>query len=284
VMLEAQTPEQGLKKTESVLEQLGLDVDCKDLQSVDIERLLKAGSATRGVRNPLAAGDPFSPVLGPSLPDHPRELIRKGNAEAITVVTGCTTDEMLSFLYSDPDLWALGIEDTRNRLRSILGEDAGPIVASYQAAAPGRSPTSILLAVATAFKFWIPHIRMAEAKTEDGGAPVYMYSFAWGRPDPIGTPRSGHGSDMPYFFDNVEKASIAAGPHAKSLTKAMSGSLIALARAGDPNHDAVPDWPAYTAAERSTMRFDVPPSIEHDPQGAERSSWRGITLAGLRAG
>jgi para-nitrobenzyl esterase len=119
--------------------------------------------------------------------------------------------------------------------------------------------------VATDAKFRIPHIRVAEAKIEGGGAPAYMYSFAWGYPDPIGTVRSPHGVDMPYFFDNLEVAPAANGPQAETLVKAMSGTLTALAHAGDPNHEALPLWPVYTLDRRSTLRFDVVPGVVDDP-------------------
>jgi para-nitrobenzyl esterase len=86
---------------------------------------------------------------------------------------------------------------------------------------------------------------------------------------------------MPYFFDNVDKASIAAGPHAEQLTTATSRALTAFAYTGDPNHSELPQWPSYSLEERSTMRFDTPSSVEHDPYGAERLCWDGVSLGGL---
>jgi para-nitrobenzyl esterase len=281
VMLKAQTPERAKQKTESALEYLGLSSEPRKIQAVAVEHLIEAGIATRGVRAALLGGDVFSPVLGPSLPDDPHQLIRAGNAKDVPVVVGCTRDEMLSFMYGDPDLWTLGIKDVRARLQPLLEENVEKILTSYQLIDPSKSPTSLLVAIATDARFGIPHIRMAEAKIEGGGAPAYLYSFAWGRPDPTGTIRSGHGSDMPYFFDNVEKATIATGPQGQPLTKAMSGALVALARMGDPNHEDLPHWPAYTVGLRSTMRFDVPPTVEDDPRSAERAAWDGISLAGL---
>jgi para-nitrobenzyl esterase len=281
VMLNAQTPERAQQKAQATLEHLGLPAEPKRLQSIGVDQLNEAAAAMQGVRDHLRGGDIFSPVLGPSLPNHPQQSIRSGNAADVTVVVGCTHDEMLAFLYALPDLWTLGIDEARTRLRSLLGEDVDRVIASYQEVEADQSPTSLLVAIATDAKFRIPHIRMAEAKLEGGGRPAYMYSFDWGRPDPSGTIRAGHGSDMPYFFDNVEKASMAAGPQGEPLTKAMSGALVALAKSGDPNHADLPDWPAYTVEHRSTMCFDVPSSIERDPRGAERASWEGISLDGI---
>jgi para-nitrobenzyl esterase len=281
VMLNAQTPERAHQKTQAVLKHLGLEAEPTKLQSIAVDQLNEAAAAMQGVRDHLQGGDIFSPVLGPSLPDHPHQLIRSGNADNVTVVVGCTHDEMLAFLYALPDLWTLGIGDVRDRLQSLLGANVDRVISSYQEVEAGQSPTSLLVAIATDAKFRIPHIRMAEAKLEGGGRPVYMYSFDWGRPDPSGAVRAGHGSDMPYFFDNVEKASIASGPQGEPLTKAMSGALVALARTGDPNHEDLPDWPTYSVEQRTTMCFDVPPSIEQDPRGFERVAWDGIPLDGI---
>jgi hypothetical protein len=32
------------------------------------------------------------------------------------------------------------------------------------------------------------------------------------------------------------------------------------------------------------MRFDVTPTVEHDPRSGERASWEGIPLVGISAG
>jgi para-nitrobenzyl esterase len=208
-------------------------------------------------------------------------LIRTGNATDVATVIGCTTDEMLAFMFFDPDLWALGIDDVVQRLQPLLGDEASKVVSAYQAIRPADSPTSLLIAVSTDAKFRIPHVRLAEAKVQAGGAPTYMYAFAWGQPDPTGTIRSLHGMDMPFFFDNIEKAPVAAGPHAEALVKTMSGSLTAFAHTGNPCHEGLTAWPAYTLERRTTLFFDVQPKVEDDPRGTERICWERIQLSGI---
>jgi len=282
VMLRAQTSEGARRKTEAVLGYLGTGADPDKLQAIDVNRLIDAMIALPGgTRSALSRGEGFSPVLGPSLPDHPVDLVRAGNARDVTALIGCTTDEMLGFMMFDPGLWTLTIDDVRQRLRPILGDDTEQVVSSYQAIRPDDTPASLLISISTDAKFRIPHVRLAEAKVRDGGAATYMYLFAWGHADPAGTIRAPHGLDMPYFFDNVDKAAIAQGPQAGPLVKAMSGALIALARDASPQHEALPDWPGYTLDTRSTMRFDLSPAVVEDPGGAERACWTDVTLSGL---
>ena len=280
-VLLAQETTRAAVNTQAVLDHLGVGPDAEKLQTVEVERLIDAELALPD-RRVLARGRGFGPVLGRSLPQHPIDAIRAGVSADVTLVSGCTSDEMLSFLFRDPDLWALELEGVLARLRPSLGADAERILAGYQAVRPDDVPTSLLVAVTTDSMFRVPQIRLAEAALEGGHKPVYMYLYAWGPPDPTGRPRAGHGSDMPYFFDNVDKAPVAAGPQAEPLASMMSGALIALCHDGSPSHRGLPEWPAYNLDRRATMRFDVPATVELDPFGAERACWNGVALPGLR--
>jgi para-nitrobenzyl esterase len=128
----------------------------------------------------------------------------------------------------------------------------------------------------------VPLIRFSEAQIEAGGAPTFQYRFTYGFTDPEGRTRSAHGSDMPYFFANIDKAPIADGPHAAALAGVASGSLLAFARTGDPNNDAAPNWPRYSIEGRATMRIDVEPELLADPAGADRAAWSSFVVPGLR--
>jgi para-nitrobenzyl esterase len=200
----------------------------------------------------------------------------------IPLVSGCTTDEMMAFLMANPGLWALDLTGLRHRLVPLLRNDADEVLARYQAALPDDSTTSLLIAIHTDFAMWIPHVRLTEAKLQGGGTPAWMYQFAWGHPDPEGRVRAGHGSDMPYFFDNIDKAPMASGPHAAPLVAAMSGALAAFAHTGDPNHHDLSRWPSYTLEDRPTMQFDVSPKIACDPFESRRRCWDGIAVGSDR--
>ena len=164
----------------------------------------------------------------------------------------------------------------------MLGDRAERMLAAYGAAHGADTPTSTFIAISTDAMFRIPQIRLAEAKVEGGGRPTYMHLFTWGPRDPRGRVRSPHGIDMPYFFDNVDKAPMSQGPHAGPLASMMSGALSALAHTGAPGHDGLPPWPPYTLESRATMLLGLEPVVEHDPGGTERASWSEIKLPGLR--
>ena len=280
--LAVQTPDDGAAGTLALLERLGIERDIERLRGMGVDELLEVDRSLEQDRSQVAGTRGFSPVLGPSLPQHPVDEIRAGSARGVSTVIGCTTDEMMSFLLTDPELWTIDDTKLTDRLGAIFGDEPFEnVVNAYRVARPGESPTSLLIAIMTDRLMRVPHIRLAEAKLEGGGAPTYMYLFAWGHPDPTGRIRSGHGSDMPYFFDNLDKAPAAAGPHAAALIRATRDALVAVARTGNPHHEGLPDWPQYDLAERPTMRLDIESAIKLDPYAAERRAWDGIQLTGL---
>jgi para-nitrobenzyl esterase len=56
----------------------------------------------------------------------------------------------------------------------------------------------------------------------------------------------------------------------------MSGAWAAFARSGDPSHEGIPPWPAYTKEKRATMVFNTECRVENDPRPEERKAWDGI--------
>ena len=191
-LLTAQTPDTAAGNTATALEHLGLGNDVEKLRAVEVERLVAAELAVhaRDAGTALRIGG-FSPVLGPSLPEHPVAAVRSGSARDVAVVMGCTSDEMMAFLAGDPELWTLDRDGLTTRLGTMLGNDVERVLGAYRAAQPDASPTSLLIAIATDRAMRIPHVRLAEAKLAGGGEPAHMYVFGWGNADPTGRIRAG---------------------------------------------------------------------------------------------
>jgi para-nitrobenzyl esterase len=283
-MLAGQRPEVARSTANMVLEQVGTGSDLKKLEAVDVRQLVEAELALQGQQILGRGGRRFGPVLGPSLPQHPEEALRLGASASIPIVSGCTTDEMLAFLVADPEFGSITDLGLRDRVRLLLGEYTDLILDGYRSLRPSDDPTALLVGILTDATMRIPHVRFTEARVHAGAAPAWMYLFAWGFADASGRTWSAHGTDMPYFFDNVDKAAIAQGDHAPELAASMCGALVSLAYTGDPNHDGLPKWPTYTLQDRPTMIFDTPCSVEADPFGDERILWQDVPLGNLLMG
>jgi para-nitrobenzyl esterase len=92
-----------------------------------------------------------------------------------------------------------------------------------------------------------------------------------------GVPRRGRHEATAFFFDNLDSATVTSeGPGREKLAAEMSGAVIALARNGDPNHDALAPWDAYEQTRRATMLFATESKPADDPAGDERKLWEGV--------
>lgn len=66
-----------------------------------------------------------------------------------------------------------------------------------------------------------------------------------------------HCSEIPFVFHNISlsPAASAGGLEAKELEERISKAWINFARTGNPNHDGLPLWPAFTRENGYTMIF-----------------------------
>lgn len=258
------------------------DAAVKALRELDVMDLVNTQlSHPLGLRAITEMRGRFGPVRCPSLPRDPADAIADGSAADVHVVLGCTTHELEPFL-GTPEVWNADEAFLMARLRHFLADDTDRVLAAYRAARPDDSLVSLYLLIASDHAFRIPAVRLAEALLAGGGPAPYVYLYAYGRVSPDGVVRAGHGSDLWYFLDNVSVGPVFDGPHAAPLVHASAGSLVALARAGDPNHQGLATWPPYDLADRPTMILDVESRVESDPMGAERQAWQDIVTVGLQ--
>ncbi len=108
-------------------------------------------------------------------------------------------------------------------------------------------------------------MRQAELKIAQGKAKAYLYYFDWEPPVAGGKYKAFHTAEHPLSLRLV------LNPEAEQLSKQISGAWVAFARQGTPNRKGLPDWPAYSTAERTTMIFNARKSeAVNDPDREER--------------
>jgi para-nitrobenzyl esterase len=133
----------------------------------------------------------------------------------------------------------------------------------------------------------VPAVAALDAHAAAGGR-TFAYRFDWTSAPPRADGlalRSFHGVDIPFTFATFAvdgwDAFVGAdtdprGAHA--LSTALRASWCGFARTGDPAHDGVGPWPAYTSIERPMMRLAREPAIERDPVAARLSA---LAAAGI---
>ena len=143
----------------------------------------------------------------------------------------------------------------------------------YRTEHPDVSNLDLAVLIQSAAMMGRGSIELAERKLAGGTKPVWLYLLAWESPAFDGFVKASHGMCVPLTMDNASLVPMTDHPAAHALAERMSAAWIAFARTGDPNHEALPEWPPYSLDERATMIFDDPPHVELDPHRAERLAW-----------
>ncbi len=222
---------------------------------------------------PLARVNWQPTVDGEVVLAHPYDPQKPGWATELPMIIGTTKHERSPSL-AEPDLEAMNLQDVTERLRSQLGERTEEVLKAYGEAHPQAKPVELLALISS------PRIdAITQAERQAQKAPVHLYWFAWETPVLEGRPRAFHGLDLPFVFDNTDRAAQATGggERPRILAARMSSAWIAFARTGDPNHPDLPSWPRYEPADGATMIFNDACVVVSDPDRRERQALEAAT-------
>jgi para-nitrobenzyl esterase len=223
---------------------------------------------------------PLRPVQdGALLPGPALASIGDGASADVPLLVGSTRDEMRLVATVDHD--AAELDEVGVLRRLALGDGGPAILAAYKAARNARCEAtdapSLYWAIESDRLFTVPGIRVAEAQCRYQPR-TYMYLTTWSSPNPALS--ACHGVDVSLFFGTLDVPGMehftGDTDAAKRLSMRMMDSLLCFARAGDPNHPELPEWPPYRTGDRATMIFDAEPHAVDDPRDGERRAWAGI--------
>jgi para-nitrobenzyl esterase len=270
---------------QQLLSYLGLKTTALDkLQALPFAQLTDALTNMPSSPRPGPMGLPMrgnamrlSPVMdGNFLPAHPFDPVAAPSAASVPLMIGTNKDEAALFMAGDPRRRRLEDHELIERLRPMLGDRMEEILAVYRQQRPNDTPWELLIGISSE-RTRLASIQLAERKAAGGPAPVYMYLFTWESDALGGLFKSAHAMEIPFVFDQPDSAPMTgAKPDRAELAAAMSAAWATFARTGNPNHDGIPTWPAFTAENKETMLFDVPCKVENDPRREERLVWRDL--------
>src|SRR5262247_3471642 len=107
--------------------------------------------------------------------------------------------------------------------------------------------------------------KILAARKAEQAAPVYAYFFTWETPVDGGRWGAAHSLEIPFVFDTLARSTSFVGDAPpQQLADRMSDTWLAFARSGDPNNQAIPNWPRYEADRRATMVFNIETSVADD--------------------
>jgi para-nitrobenzyl esterase len=263
------TRDEANEYTGKVLKTLGIaPAQARELQKVPLEKLIAAADAATSRRDLLASrpGLGTRPVVDERiLPTHPFDPVATPVSADVPVIVGYTRTERTVYLIDDPTFGKLDEAGLLKNTERTLGDAAEKIIESYRRKYPGVTPFDLSTFISTDVQA-MSSIRLAERRAALGKAPTYLYVFAW--ETPVMGLRAPHTIEIPFVFNHIDASESMVGPvnpSMRELEAAAAGAWASFARSGNPNHQGLPNWPAYTAETRGTMIFDIPCRVENDP-------------------
>lgn len=253
---------------DQVVANLGLDAD-----SIEQIRSLPTGTIREALARTGAASAPS--IDGRVLTRHPFEPDAAPAGRDVPLMLGTNRTESSLFLgAANPQTFELTWDGLQQAMAAAYPDkDVAAIIAGYRELDPDATPADVYFEATTDARWLAGHVLQAERKTEQGGAPAYLYLFDWDTPVDGGKWRSPHALEIGFVFDNVANSESMSGLGAEQQRVAdiMADTWIAFARTGNPNNPRIPAWPPYDLEDRPVMVLDESPEVVNDARGAQRA-------------
>lgn len=254
------TSEVSKQLGKNVVKELGLTAKTLDkINTIDFETLLAASRKCQaeilGARTPGSIKMwGFCPTAdGNTLLQQPYTPGFSTLAHDIPIMIGTTFNELERKFYTDK---SLDQEKADKILQARYGDEALEYAKAFREAYPDGTLADML---GTDSNIRTLTLATADAKSSEGGAPVYVYLLKW--VSDYDTEGSGcyHSLDIPLCFNNPydERYQVKDGdPKAASIAERMSDLWFSFARTGKPEANGVPEWNPYTKENGATLVLD----------------------------
>ena len=201
------------------------------------------------------------------------------------LLIGHTRDEFAIFTETNEAFAEFGEDDLYGAAALQFGMRTAEGLDCYRTARTERGeptdPRSLYTALMTDAMFRIPAVATAEAQARHT-PDVWFYRFDHPSPAYDGRLGACHSLDIPFIWGTYEAENMRrfCGDDARlaELSGMMMATWLSFAKSGDPNNEALPEWPRYDAESRAVMLLGLSPRVERDPGAAERRFWQSLEL------
>lgn len=238
-------------------------------QYIDIADRAVTKMADEAKRLNIARGG-FSPVGdGEYLSDKPFFEANHFSADIPLMI--CSTFNEQSPSRTDATLESVSLAEVKEKIKTRFGDKSSEIVEAYAKTFPKARPIDLWTMIISNRK---NAVAIADAKTAQKKAPVYIAWFGWQPPLFDNRMRAFHCSDICFWFYNTDLmiTHTGGGKRPRALSDKMSKSLLGFMKTGNPNGGGLPAWKAYTTQNGETMILDDVPALANDPDREARKT------------
>ncbi len=263
------------------------------LRDLSVTELMVAQARTTakfGIADGVMAWQPC--IDGDLITEQPLVEIGRGLSADVPILVGTNRDEWKLFTVADPGGLRLDEQSLRERLERLVpgsnasGEKIANLAATAYARAKGPrglEPSERWASFQSDRIFHYPATRLLEQQSHHQ-PKSFAYLFEWSPPVVGRWLGSCHGLELPFVFGTLRATMVRAGlgvtRPSRHLSSRMQDAWIAFAKRGDPSHERLAEWPAYSRFARNTMKFDAECSLRGDPHEIGRQFWAPILSPG----
>jgi para-nitrobenzyl esterase len=275
---------------EQFFKALGLaSTSWESLRQTSVTEIMRA-QAVVSARLGLSAGVlAWQPSIDDDvLPALPLRAVQDGTAADVPMLVGSNRDEWKLFMLGDPRGQRMTEEELWRRMARVLrgchlaGDDLRERAeTAYRRVlgSKGGEPSERWAAFQSDRIFHYPAARLADLHSAHQPR-TFAYSFEWTPRITQGLVGACHGLELPFVFGSLRavwmRAWLGASQRAQRLCDRMQEAWIAFARNGNPGHEGLPDWPAYSSQDRFTMTFAGECTLREDPHARGREFWEDL--------
>jgi len=236
------------------------------LRALSVEEIVDGGQETDGRGGPRIYSGPI--LDGKFVVETAESAYKAGRQAHVPIMIGCNSAEI-----GGPFVNA---STTKEELFSLFGDLESEAKAAYDP--DGNKEFAEVQTRFNTDKVWAEPARFTARAFTAIGEPAYIFLFSYVPSSmtermPYGP---GHGTDIPYAFDNLRSGGFGPAPapptaEDKEVARMMNAYWVNFAKTGNPNGKGLPKWPLNNSKTNEILEFqrDGKPVGKIDPTKAK---------------